>query len=538
MKKICVFLTMFSLLLCTSCSGKNNNASDYAQNNAQYGTLIDRTRMSMGLNDQRHGNRNYVIQPEGSLWTWGIAVDLYNYPDYLESNITPSAMKLMDDVANYSADMYDLLAVKNDGSLWSWELDWPDASIGYPSYDGPTHIMDNVVDVSNNGRTIMAIDSEGGLWSWGLNGYGQLGDGTTEDRYEPAKIMDDVVSVCNGGGYAMAVKSDGSLWGWGINSFGQLGDGTKENRYKPVKIMKDVVAVDCDGGISMALCEDGSLWGWGFYGNFEAIYNDIIAHAQYEENKYFKRVKAFDDVIDFSINGDLGVIMAVKSDGSLWGWGSNLYGQLANSDNKFSAEPVHIMDDIVYVSVFEDQYVMAVGNDDSVWFWGKESNINDDSFLSTPIRVDLGNLPDNDDEPDWLIEDNNSDSEIFGVEELDGEIFSYDTTAGFYEPLEYYSKFGGSYEGSTGQSSLWISIYSSQEEGETEIGNVWMYVDDEEYYLGMIIAEPEKDVYLVESDTGEEVVLDAYTNEGIIVIDLYVDGQYIDGYMMVEHYVP
>lgn len=432
MKKIYIFLTMFSLLLCTSCSGKNNNASDYAQNNAQYGTLIDRTRMSMGLNDQRHGNRNYVIQPDGSLWTWGIAVDLYNYPDYLESNITPSAMKLMDDVANYSADMYDLLAVKNDGSLWSWELDWPDASIGYPSYDGPTHIMDNVVDVSNNGRTIMAIDSKGGLWSWGLNGYGQLGDGTTEDRYKPVKIMDDVVSVCNGGGYAMAVKSDGSLWGWG----------------------------------------------------------------------------------------------------------SNLYGQLANNDNKFNAEPVHIMDDIVYVSVFEDQYVMAVGNDDSVWFWGKESNINDDSFLSTPIRVDLGNLPDNDDEPDWLIEDSNSDSEIFGVEELDGEIFSYDTTAGFYEPLEYYSKFGGSYEGSTGQSSLWISIYSSQEEGETEIGNVWMYVDDEEYYLGMIIAEPEKDVYLVESDTGEEVVLDAYTNEGIIVIDLYVDGQYIDGYMMVEHYVP
>lgn len=116
--------------------------------------------------------------------------------------------------------------------------------------------------------------------------------------------------------------------------------------------------------------------------------------------------------------------------------------------------------------------------------------------------------------------------------------FSYDATAGFSEPLEYYSKFGGSYEGSTGQSSLWISIYSSQEEGETEIGNVRMYVDDEEYYLGMIIAELEKDVYLVESDTGEEVVLDAYTNDGIIVIDLYVDGQYIDGYTMVEHYVP
>lgn len=116
--------------------------------------------------------------------------------------------------------------------------------------------------------------------------------------------------------------------------------------------------------------------------------------------------------------------------------------------------------------------------------------------------------------------------------------FSYDATAGFYEPLEYYSELSGSYEGSMGQSSLGISIYSSQEEGEIAIGTVWMYVDDERYYLGEKMAEPEKDVYMVESDAGEEVVLDAYAIEGTIVIDLYVDGQYIDEYFMVEHYVP
>lgn len=114
--------------------------------------------------------------------------------------------------------------------------------------------------------------------------------------------------------------------------------------------------------------------------------------------------------------------------------------------------------------------------------------------------------------------------------------FSYDTTAGFSQPLEYYYQLSGLYEGSTGQSSLSISIYSSQGEEETEIGNVWMYVDGEQYYLGMIIAE-QNDIYLVESDTGEEVVLNAYTYEGTIVIDLYVDGQYIDTYTMVEHYV-
>lgn len=114
--------------------------------------------------------------------------------------------------------------------------------------------------------------------------------------------------------------------------------------------------------------------------------------------------------------------------------------------------------------------------------------------------------------------------------------FSYDATVGFSESLEYYSELSGSYEGSTGQSSLSISIYSSQEDGETAIGTVWMYADDEQYYLGEIIAEPEIGVYLLETDTGEEVVLDAYSDYGTIVIDLYMNGQYIDEYTMVEHY--
>ena len=77
--------------------------------------------------------------------------------------------------------------------------------------------------------------------------------------------------------------------------------------------------------------------------------------------------------------------------------------------------------------------------------------------------------------------------------------FAYDSSPIEYsEPLEYYSQLSGAYEGRRDQTTLSISIYSSQEEGETAIGTVWMYVDDEQYYLGDIIAEPEPDIYLVE----------------------------------------
>lgn len=113
---------------------------------------------------------------------------------------------------------------------------------------------------------------------------------------------------------------------------------------------------------------------------------------------------------------------------------------------------------------------------------------------------------------------------------------SADMPSEFSDPLEYYSKLSGLYEGYN--SSLWISIYSSQEEGETEIGNARIYVENEEYYLGEIVVIPEKDIYLVETDEGEEVLFDVKSGDEIIVIDLYVDGQYIDEYTMVEHYVP
>ena len=104
----------------------------------------------------------------------------------------------------------------------------------------------------------------------------------------------------------------------------------------------------------------------------------------------------------------------------------------------------------------------------------------------------------------------------------------------YSDPLEDYSELSGLYEGFN--SSLSISIYSSQEEGETVIGNARLYFENEEYYLGEIVVIPGKDIYLVETDEGEEVLLDVKSDYGVIVIDLYVDGQYIDEYSMVEHY--
>ena len=91
-------------------------------------------------------------------------------------------------------------------------------------------IMDGVISA----YTGCAIKKDGGLWTWGANSYGQVGDGTTADRYKPFKVMDNVTSISGGYECKFAIKNDGSLWAWGSNTYGQLGDGTTIDRHSPV----------------------------------------------------------------------------------------------------------------------------------------------------------------------------------------------------------------------------------------------------------------------------------------------------------------
>jgi alpha-tubulin suppressor-like RCC1 family protein len=72
----------------------------------------------------------------------------------------------------------------------------------------------------------MVIENDNSLWTWGYNKWGQLGDGTCEDKLSPIQIMQNVIVVSTVREHSMATKNDYSLWGWGNNRFGKIGDGT------------------------------------------------------------------------------------------------------------------------------------------------------------------------------------------------------------------------------------------------------------------------------------------------------------------------
>ena len=114
----------------------------------------------------------------------------------------------------------------------------------------------------------MALKSDGALATWGYNGYGQLGDGTTTNRFVPVAVsgLTGVVAVAAGDYHTVALKSDGTVWTWGSNGSGQLGDGTTTQRLTPVQVsgLSGVIAISAGQSFTLALRSDGTVWGWGY----------------------------------------------------------------------------------------------------------------------------------------------------------------------------------------------------------------------------------------------------------------------------------
>ncbi len=287
----------------------------------------------------------------------------------------------------YASDTYSL-QVQDDGTVWAW---------GYNSSgqlgDGtrntkyvPVKVkgLDNVVAVAGGNSHSLALKNDGTVWAWGSNLYGQLGDGSTTSRYEPAIVpeLNDIIAIEAEDYYCLALKSDGTVWAWGRNTSGQLGDGTTTDRHKPVMVkgLNDIVAISA-GGCSLALKKDGTVYMWGYMSGFDKTATPV-------------QVKGLSDLKDIS-SGQYHNL-AIKNDGTVWAWGSNSYGQLGDGTRDFSySVPVQVknLDNVVDIKA-SYYYSLALRSDGTVWAWGLNDygQLGDGTTTSQSIPVQVLNL--------------------------------------------------------------------------------------------------------------------------------------------------
>ena len=297
--------------------------------------------------------------------------------EYGDDLLTP--VKFMDDVLTVSAGNSHCISVKTDGSLWIWgsnvygQIGNGTVSKYIPFFGTfpiwvsgndspvPINIMSDVAYVAAGGLHSLAVKTDGSLWTWGYNNYGQLGNGTEIYSLKPHKIMDDVISVAAGYYHSLALKADGSLFSFGEGGSGQLGNGISAfngeadlaNSNVPEKIMDDVAYIAAGYASSAAVKTDGSLWVFG-------------SDLQADSDKSIP-TKVMDDVIAADVAN--GYVLALKADGSLWAFGRNWYGLFGN-DITESRTPVKIMDDVTCISSGLHVDSLAVKTDGSLWALG------------------------------------------------------------------------------------------------------------------------------------------------------------------------
>ena len=176
-----------------------------------------------------------AITTNGQLWSWG-----WNSLGRLGDGTTtdrhiPTRIGSETNWRSVSANT-NTIAITTTGELWAWGSN-SQGQLG----DGTTtdrHVPTRIGDATNwrfvsaGGLHTAAITTNGELWAWGING-------TTSSSHVPARIGGETnwVAVSAGGLRTIAETGNGQLWAWGNNGQGQLGDGTTINRYSPVHIL-------------------------------------------------------------------------------------------------------------------------------------------------------------------------------------------------------------------------------------------------------------------------------------------------------------
>jgi alpha-tubulin suppressor-like RCC1 family protein len=203
---------------------------------------------------------------------------------------------------------------------------------------------------------------------------GCSGGGSTSSPVRAATVATVANKAAGGLDHTLVVKDDASLWSWGGNGSGQLGDtDDPAGRAAPAAspVMTGVVSVAAGDRHSLALKEDGTVWGFGddTYGQTGTATGIVPGSAV----SLPRRVAGIQDVAAVTAGGNHS--LALTRDGTVWAWGSNESGELGNTGAPLQAHPSPVAGLSAAISVASgDQHSLALLADGTVRAWGDNSH--------------------------------------------------------------------------------------------------------------------------------------------------------------------
>ena len=256
--------------------------------------------------------------------------------------------------------------------------------------------LSDATDISSGLYHTVFLKADGSVHVSGTSVYSALGNGGMPPQVStpiPVAGMTNAIQVATSGAHTMVLKADGTIWAWGYNFWGQIGNGTSSTSgcycapFPVQAFISNVVLIDAGFGTSLALKADGTVWGWGLN----------RANGQEINNVLPRQVGAnatdFNNIISIS-TGNLHSA-ALKADGSVWTWGWNSRGQLGNGTSGVNQTslPARIsgLSGVKQIAA-GDEITVALKADGTVWVWGRNDlgqigndTVNSDGCLCVPL---------------------------------------------------------------------------------------------------------------------------------------------------------
>jgi alpha-tubulin suppressor-like RCC1 family protein len=191
----------------------------------------------------------------------------------------------------------------------------------------------------------------------------------------------DWKQVSCGGSHTAAIKTDGTLWVWGRGDSGQLGNGvTTGNISTPVTTFSGGTnwkEVSSGGYHTAAIKTDGTLWVWGSNSNGQLGINATTVRCT--------PVTTFAGGTNWKeVSCGVNYTSGIKTDGTLWVWGVNFNGGLGINATGDRCTPVTTFaggTNWKQLGLFGPvtgftggPYMSAIKTDGTLWLWGGNTN--------------------------------------------------------------------------------------------------------------------------------------------------------------------
>ncbi|WP_437710940.1 hypothetical protein WMF45_38405 [Sorangium sp. So ce448] len=214
--------------------------------------------------------------------------------------------------------------------------------------------------------------TDGTAYCWGYNGGGELGDGTTTSSSSPVQVpgLSSVVDIAVNFYHSCAVAG-GAVYCWGSNGYGKLGDGTRTRRYSPTAVSglsSGVVAVTTGFEHSCALLSGGSIKCWG-----SDLHGQIGDSNTATDQLTPVTVSGITDAV--AITAEAYSTCALHSTGAVSCWGDNYLGQLGDGTQTLRQTPVSVSGISTATAVTRgSNHTCALLSDATVKCWGSNGS--------------------------------------------------------------------------------------------------------------------------------------------------------------------